>query len=63
MPAQLTDERIQARTAELAGSADHGRLRGTWHRIRRAVREMNYTSRHMVELQAPWSVDQQWHSR
>jgi hypothetical protein len=26
------------------------------------VAEMNYAARRVVELQAPWSVDKQWHS-
>jgi len=24
---------------------------------------MNYATRRVVELQAPWSVDEHWHSR
>jgi hypothetical protein len=63
MTAQLTDERIQVRTTEPTDSADRGRLRGAWHRISLTVQEMNYAARRVVELQAPWSVDQQWHSR
>jgi hypothetical protein len=63
MSAQLTHERIQARTTEPTASAGRGRLRGAWHRIRLTVQEMNYASRRVVELQAPWSVDQQWHNR
>jgi hypothetical protein len=27
------------------------------------TQEMNYAGRRVVELQAPWSVDQQWQSR
>jgi hypothetical protein len=34
-----------------------------WHRIRLAIQEMNYASRRVVELQAPWSLDKQWHRR
>jgi len=63
MTAQLTDESIQATIAEPAGATDRGRLRGTWHRIRVTVQDMNHASRRVVEVQAPWSVDQQWHSR
>jgi hypothetical protein len=58
MSAQLTDAGIQARITEPTASAGRGRLRGAWHRIRMAVQEMNYASRRVVELQAPWSVDQ-----
>jgi hypothetical protein len=62
MSAQLTHEGIQARTTRPVTAAGHGR-RGAWHRIRRAIQEMNYASRRVVELQAPWSVDEQWHRR
>jgi hypothetical protein len=63
MSALLTHEGTQARTTETVAAADHGRLRGACHRIRLAMREMNYASRRVVELQAPWSVDKQWHTR
>ena len=56
MSALLTHEGTPARTAEPAG-------RGLWHRIRRTVQEMNHAARRAVELQAPWSVDKQWHAR
>jgi hypothetical protein len=58
MSAQLTDEGIQVRTTEPTAVASRGPLRATWHQIRLTVQEMNYASRRMVELQAPWSVDQ-----
>ena len=63
MSAQLTHEGTQARTTEPAAPAGRGRLRGAWHRIRLSIQEMNYASRRVVEVQAPWSVDKQWHSR
>jgi hypothetical protein len=62
MTAQLTHEGTQAQTTEPAAPASRGRLAGTWHRIRRAAAEMNYASRRVVEVQAPWSVDGQWHT-
>jgi hypothetical protein len=62
MTAQLTHEAIQAR-ATVTAAAGRGGLRGAWHRIRRTVQEMNYATRRVVELQAPWSVDEHWHSR
>jgi hypothetical protein len=62
MSAQRTYERIQARTTPPATAADRGRLRGAWHRILLAIQEMNYAARRVVELQAPWSVDKQWHN-
>jgi hypothetical protein len=63
MSTQLTYEVTQARTTQPTASAGRGRLRGAWHRLRLAAAEMNYASRRVVEVQAPWSVDEQWHSR
>jgi hypothetical protein len=59
MTAQLTHEVTQAETT----GAGRGRLREAWHRIYLAIREMNYASRRIVEVQAPWCVDKQSHSR
>jgi hypothetical protein len=59
MSALLTREGPQPRTTEPAAPAGGG----MWQRIRRTVHEMNYAARRVVELQAPWSVDQQWQSR
>jgi hypothetical protein len=33
------------------------RVRGLWYRLRLTVAEMNYATRRMVELQAPWISD------
>ena len=63
MTAQLTHEASQARTTVTAAAAGRGGLRGAWHRIRRTVQEMNYATKRVVEVQAPWSVDEHWHSR
>jgi hypothetical protein len=63
MSALLTHEGTEARTTVTVDAAGRGGLRGAWHRIRRTVQEMNYASRRVVELQAPWSVDERWHSR
>jgi hypothetical protein len=63
MSAQLTREGTQARTTEPTARAGRGRFRGAWRRIRLAVQEMNYASRRVVEVQAPWIVDEQWHRR
>jgi hypothetical protein len=63
MPTHLTREGTQARTTQPLASAGHGRLRSAWHRIRLTVAEMNYATRRVIELQAPWIVDQQWHRR
>jgi hypothetical protein len=62
MTALLADEGVQARTTEPA-PAGRGRRREACHQIRRTIQEMNYASRRAAELQAPWSVDEQRHSR
>jgi hypothetical protein len=59
MSALLTHGGTQASTTEPTTPVG----RGPWHRIRLTVQEMNYAARRVVELQAPWSVDQQWKSR
>ena len=63
MSALLTHEGTQTSTTETVASAGSGRLREACHRIRLTVQEMNYASRRVVELQAPWIVDQQRHGR
>ncbi len=63
MTALLTRERTEVRTTEPATPAGRGWLREACHRIRLTVQEMNYVSWRVVELQAPWSVDDQWYSR
>ena len=39
------------------------RLRFLWYRLRLTVAEMNYATRRMAELQAPWISDDCWHER
>jgi hypothetical protein len=34
-----------------------------WHRVRLAVAEMNYATRRLYELQVPWSIGEQRHSK
>jgi hypothetical protein len=63
MSARLTLEGTAGRTAEPTAPAGRGRLREACHRIRLAIAEMNYASRRVLELQAPWIVDEQWHRR
>ena len=63
MSAQLTHEATQPRTTEPTAPAGRGRLREACHRIHLTIQEMNYASRRVTELQAPWIVDEQWHSR
>ncbi len=63
MSALLTHEGTQASTTQTTAPAGRVPFRGAWHRIRLTVQEMNYASRRVVELQAPWSVDKQWQSK
>ena len=63
MSALLTNETTQVSTTRPVTSAGRGPRRGPWHRIRLTVREMNDAARRVVELQAPWIVDQRWQSR
>jgi len=63
MTAQSTHEVTQAQAKDPTARTRRGRLRGAYHRIHLAVREMNYASQRVVELQAPWAADSQWHRR
>ena len=63
MTALLTHQGTQAAATEPATPAGRGWLREACHRIRLTAQETNYASRRVVELQAPWSVDKQWHRR
>jgi len=61
MSAQLTRVETQATTTDPIARTGRGRLRGAWPRIRGTVQEMNYASRRVAELHAPWTVDKDWH--
>ena len=64
MSAQITRTAARhAPTTHPVAWPELGLLRGTWYRIRLAVEEMNYASRRVAELQAPWIVDKQWHTK
>jgi hypothetical protein len=63
MTAQLTHEAAQPTMTPPTASAAGGQLRSAWHQIRRIVAEANYAARRLVEVQAPWGVDEQWHTR
>ena len=63
MSVQLIHEEIQTRTTQPTAAAGGGRLRSVWDRIRLTVQEMNYSARRIVEVQAPWIVDEKPHSR
>ena len=75
-PGRLPPPDIAATASPTAGPADllHGRqlersvswsgrerLRCLWYRLRLTVAEMNYATRRMVELQAPWISDDHPH--
>jgi hypothetical protein len=63
MSAQITSEVTQATTTDPTARIGLGRLRGAWYRIRFTVQEMNYASRRVLELQAPWIVDSEWNDK
>jgi hypothetical protein len=45
------------RAEELVSFTGRERLRFLWYRLRLTISEMNYATRRMVELQAPWISD------
>ena len=53
-PADLVERRHLEKTVSWTGRE---RLRCLWYRLRLTVREMNYATRRIVELQAPWISD------
>jgi hypothetical protein len=55
---QDTTDLAQMRHLEKAGGwTRRERLRCLWYRLRLIVQEMNYATRRIVELQAPWISD------
>ena len=63
MTVLLTHEATRAETTEPATPRGRGRIRKACHRMLLTVQEMNYASRRVVELQAPWSIDDQRYRR
>lgn len=57
MSAQLTHETAPASTTTPTTATNPGPLATLWHRIIMAIREMNYASQRIVEVQAPWTTD------
>jgi hypothetical protein len=53
-PADLVRKRHLEKSVSWSGRE---RLRCLWYRLRLTVAEMNYATRRMVELQAPWISD------
>ncbi len=61
-PASGSAELVHKRQLERSVSwSGRERLRCLWYRLRLTVAEMNYASRRMVELQAPWISDDHRH--
>ena len=57
-PADLLHRRQLERSVSWSGRE---RLRCLWYRLRLTVAEMNYATRRVVELQAPWISDDNPH--
>jgi hypothetical protein len=53
-PADLVYRRQLERSVSWSGRE---RLRCLWYRLRLTIAEMNYATKRMVELQAPWISD------
>jgi len=53
-PADIVHRRQLERSVSWSGRE---RLRCLWYRLRLTVAEMNYATRRVVELQAPWISD------
>jgi hypothetical protein len=51
IPAEQVQRRLLGRTVAWTGPE---RLRCLWYRLRLTVAEMNYATRRIVEVQAPW---------
>jgi hypothetical protein len=57
-PAPRSADLVHRRQLEESVSwSGRERLRSPWYRLRLTVAEMNYATRRMVELQAPWISD------
>ena len=52
-PAGLADTRQLEKTVTWTGPE---RLRCLWYRLRLTVADMNYATRRVVEIQAPWAA-------
>ena len=55
--ARPADLRRLRHLEEMGGWSRVERLRFLWYRLRLTVAEMNYATRRIVELQAPWISD------
>jgi hypothetical protein len=52
-----TDLRHRRQLEKSVSWSGRERLRCLWYRLRLTIAEMNYATRRMVELQAPWISD------
>jgi hypothetical protein len=57
-----TEHQVQ-RAEKLVSWTGRERLRFLWYRLRLTIAEMNYATRRLVELQAPWISDDRWWTR
>jgi hypothetical protein len=55
--ARAADLRQRRQLEESVSWSGRERLRCLWRRLRLTIAEMNHATRRMVELQAPWIVD------
>jgi hypothetical protein len=62
MTIQLTHKTVVTKDGPAAPAA-RGPLSAAWHHVRETIADMNYASRRVVELQAPWLADSNWFAR
>jgi hypothetical protein len=63
-PALGSADRVHKRELERSVSwSGRERLRCLWYRLRLTLGDINYANRRILEIQAPWIADPQWHTR
>ena len=62
-PAQRACAGRDARLAGPSGRHAGKWLRRVWHQIRTAAAEWHSEARLAIEVQMPWGVDDQWHTK
>jgi len=60
-PAPGSADPVRRQLEKSVSWSSRERLRCLWYRLRLTVAEMNYATRRMVELQAPWISDDHPH--
>jgi hypothetical protein len=63
MTTLVTEQETPSQTTPAGAPAGRSRLRDACHQIQLAIQEMNYASRRLAELQAPWGADTRGDSR